>query len=197
MFKTIKKQIRIVAWDDGPFKFDMEECILVGVIFRGGEFLDGVLRTTIRVDGLDATEKIAEAIKRSKFKDLRVIMLDGITFGGFNMVDIKELFSETNLPIIVVNRKKPNIEKFIKALKKFNDFEKRYRIFKNAGKIYSLNVKSHFREGKIYFQFFGLEREDAEKIINITIKNSIIPEPLRVAHLIATGIVLGESIGRA
>jgi hypothetical protein len=37
----------------------------------------------------------------------------------------------------------------------------------------------------------------AARIIQITSTRSNIPEPLRVAHLIATGIVLGESRGKA
>jgi len=64
----------------------------VGVIYRGGKFLDGVLRTEVTIDGTDSTEKIAEMVCRSKYKDIRVIMLDGLGFAGFNLVDIDELF---------------------------------------------------------------------------------------------------------
>ncbi|NIO44111.1 MAG: DUF99 family protein, partial [Candidatus Aenigmarchaeota archaeon] len=95
-FRAIKKEIRIVAWDDGPFKFKSKgKDILVGVIFRGGQFIDGLLKTEIEIDGLDATKKIIEKVLKTKHKDLRIIMLDGITFAGFNTVDIKEIYEKT------------------------------------------------------------------------------------------------------
>jgi hypothetical protein len=193
-FRTIKKEIRILAWDDGPFEFKTKgKDILAGVIFRGGQFLDGLLKTEIEIDGEDATEKIIEKILKTKHKDLRVIMLDGITFAGFNTVDIKEIYEKTNLPVIVVNRKKPNLERFIETLKRMPKPEKRLEAVKNAGPIYWTSIKNK----RICFQCYGIKKEDAEEIIKITSTMSLIPEPLRVAHLIANGFVLGESVGRA
>jgi len=193
-FRTIKKEIRILAWDDGPFKFKSKgKSILVGVIYRGGQFLDGLLKTEIEIDGDDATKKIIKKTLKTKHKDLRVIMLDGITFAGFNTVDIKEIYEKTRLPVIVVNRKKPNLKKFIEALKLMPNSKKRIKAVKNAGYIYCVNVKNK----KIYFQCYGLKVKDAEEIIKITSTMSLIPEPLRAAHLIANGFILGESVGRA
>jgi endonuclease V-like protein UPF0215 family len=193
-FRTIKKEIRIIAWDDGPFKFKSKgNSILVGVIFRGGQFLDGLLRTDIEIDGLDATDKIIEKILKTKHKDLRVIMLDGITFAGFNTVDIKEIYDKTKLSVIVVNRKKPDLEKFVSTLKRMPDSEKRMVCVKNAGPILSTTVKNK----RIYFQSYGIKKDDAKRIIKETSTISLIPEPLRIAHLIATGFVLGESVGHA
>jgi len=39
--------------------------------------------------------------------------------------------------------------------------------------------------------------EDAEEIIRLSTTRSAIPEPVRVAHLIAAGVVTGESKGNA
>jgi hypothetical protein len=193
-FRTIKKEIRILAWDDGPFEFKSKgKDILIGAIFRGGQFLDGMLKTEVEIDGEDATEKIIEKILKTKHKDLRVVMLDGITFAGFNTVDIKEIYEKTKLPVIVINRKKPNLEKFIETLKALPHAEKRIEAVKNAGPIYWTSIKNK----RICFQSYGIKNEDAEEIIKITSTMSLIPEPLRAAHLIANGFVLGESVGRA
>lgn len=193
-FKSIKEEIRIVAWDDGPFKFGSKgKDILVGAIYRGGKYLDGVLKTEIDIDGEDATRKIIDKMKETRHKDVRVIMLDGITFAGFNTVDIKEVSEGTGLPVIVVCREKPDIEKFKESLKKLQNYEKRLQATNNAGPLYEANVK----DKKVYFQMHGMERSDAERIIASTSTMSLIPEPLRAAHLIATGMVLGESVGRA
>jgi len=193
-FRVIKEEIRILAWDDGPFEFKTKgNDILVGVIFRGGKILDGLLKTEVEIDGIDATEKIIEKILKTKHKDIRIIMLDGITFAGFNTVDIKEIYEKTNLPVIVVNRKKPDFKKFIETLKRMSNSRKRLKCVENAGPIYWVSVKNK----RVCFQCYGIRKDDAAKIIKESSTMSLIPEPLRVAHLIATGFVLGESVGRA
>ncbi len=191
----IKSEIRVLGFDDSAFQKNSESLVpVIGVVFRGGKFLDGVLKTEVKVDGLDATEKIVKLINSSRHKQqLKVIMFDGITLAGFNLVDIKEVNEKTSLPVIVINRKMPNLEKVKNALKNFEDFEKRWEIVLKAGKIKECRIKNK----KIYYQAVGLEDEEAKEIINLTSTRSLIPEPLRVAHLIATAIVRGESYGRA
>ncbi len=190
----IKSEIRIIGWDDGPFEFRKKgKVILIGVVFRGGNFFDGILKTEADVDGFDSTEKIADAIIRSKYGDLRIIMLDGITFGGYNVVDIRELCEKTKMPVIVVNRKKPDLERFKAGMKGLPDYEKRLKAVENAGEFYY----AHIGDKRLCFQKCGIEAKDAEEIIRLSSKHAVMPEPLRVAHLIATGFVLGESVGRA
>ena len=190
----IKKEIRIVGWDDAPFeKGSGGKVILIGTIFRGGSSIDGILSTEIEIDGMDATEKISRSVNNCKHKDIRIIMLDGITFGGFNFVDIKKLQENTSLPVISVIRKKTDMRKFTEAMKKLPDFEERWSRVENAGDFYELKMK---RGKSIYFQKIGLTEEEARKVIEITLKRSNVPEPIRISHMIASGIIKGESIGR-
>ena len=57
-FRVIKPEIRVLGVDDGKFVPHTEgEVIVVGVVFRGGCWLDGVMHTQIAIDGFDATEK--------------------------------------------------------------------------------------------------------------------------------------------
>jgi len=191
----IKSEIRILGFDDGPFTRKSKRVLIIGVVFRGGKFLEGVLRTYARVDGLDATEKIVKLINSSRHKQqLKVIMFDGITVGGFNLIDIKEVNKETGLPVIVINRKKPNLRDVRRALKKFKDFDKRWQIIRNAGKIKKMVT---LKGKELFYQNVGISDEETEEIINLSISRSDIPEVLRVAHIIASGIVKGESYGRA
>jgi uncharacterized protein len=193
-FRIIKQEIRILGVDDSPFpSHTTDEVMLVGTVFRAGSWLDGVLSTYIHGDGTDATEKISEMVKNSRNLDqLGVIMLDGITFGGFNIVNIRQIFESTGIPVIVIMRKFPNFERIKKALKKFDDWEDRWANVIEAGEVYSVD-----RPEPVYIQIHGIEREDAEDIVRLSTTRSSIPEPLRVAHIIAAGIVTGESKGSA
>jgi len=194
-FYRIKEEIRILGVDDAPFDlYSDKKTMLVGAVFRGGNWLDGILKTEVLVDGTDSTERIAEMVNDSKFKDLRIIMLDGLSFGGFNLVDIEKLFKKTNLPVIVIVRHMPDFKAIENAIKDLKNKRFYSKCIKKAGKPEGVET----RPGKfIYIQHHGISFKDAEEIVKLSSTRSLIPEPIRVAHLIASGIVLGESRGGA
>ncbi len=187
-FRVIKAEIRIVGVDDGVFiPHERGFVDVVGVVFRGGYWLDGVMKTKIEVDGMDATQKIASMILGSPhYKQLRIIMLSGITFAGFNIVDIHELYDKTQLPVIAVTRNKPNFDDIRRALENLPRKKERWEIIRKAG--VPVEVQTHEGEAPIYIQTAGLRLEDAEKIVKISSTQSNIPEPLRVAHIIASSL---------
>jgi endonuclease V-like protein UPF0215 family len=195
-FWGIKSEIRVLGIDDGPFVAHTKgKALLVGTVFRGGQWLDGILRTYVDIDGTDATQRIIDMVNKSRHKgQLRVIMVDGVTFGGFNVIDIQEMFRQTGIPVVVVSRKMPDFSKVKKALKNLPDWRERWRMLKAAGKIH--RVRSRPGAAPVCVQVAGINLTDAEQIVKLTSTRSLVPEPLRVAHLIATGIVRGESVGR-
>lgn len=190
----IKKEVRIIGIDDGHFTKKQKKVIVVGAITRGKKSLDGLLSTKITVDGLDATNKISSMINNSSHRhQLRFIMLSGITFGGFNLVDIRQLYKNTGIPVVVFIRRRPDLDSIRNALRKnFPDWKKRWEIIEKAGKIYSVRVNER---SKIYIQKSGLGINLAKQLVKKTIAYGNTPEPLRVAHIIATGITRGDSRG--
>jgi len=187
-FRVIKPEIRVLGVDDGVFTPHMKGLVpVVGVVFRGGYWLDGVMHTKIEIDGFDATEKIASMIINSPHhKQLRVIMLNGITFAGFNVVNIKELSKEVKLPVIAVTREQPNFTEIREALKNLPESEERWKAIQSAEKMFEVSTRSE--NEKVYMQTSGILEEDARKILQLTSTRSSVPEALRVAHLIASGI---------
>jgi endonuclease V-like protein UPF0215 family len=187
-FRIIKPEIRVLGVDDGIFVPHVKGFApIVGVVFRGGYWLDGIISTKVKVDGFDATQKIASMVVNSPHhKQLRLIMLDGVTFAGFNVVDIGKLNRKTGLPVIAVTRDKPNFDEIHEALKNLPRSDERWKAVLNAGKILVAPTRS--RSEKVYMEISGVLEEDARKIVKITSTRSSVPEPLRVAHLIASGI---------
>jgi len=187
--RAVKPEIRVLGIDDGVFTPHSNELVdVVGIVYRGGYWLDGFMHTKVRVDGLDATEKLAEMITSSPhYPQLRVIMLNGVTLAGFNIVDIKELCQKVKLPVVAVTRDKPNFDDIKKALQNLSHSEQRWRAIEKAGKMF----KVHTRNGEepIYVHVAGLSEEDAKRILKSTSTRSNVPEALRVAHIIASGLM--------
>jgi uncharacterized protein len=185
-FRIIKPEIRILGVDDGKFTPHTKgNVLIVGVVLRGGSSLDGVIHTFVAIDGMDATEKIAEMIKASRhYRQLRVIMLNGITFGGFNIVDIKKLNSLTNLPIMALTNAKPDLQSIHDALEHVSEAEERWCMVLEAGEINEIICKG----AKLYMELAGIDLADALRVVELTATRGCLPEPLRIAHLVASGI---------
>lgn len=188
--KMVKQEIRVIGIDDSPFnKFKDKKILIVGVVMRGGSWVDGILSTKADVDGYDSTKRIIDMINKCKFKpQLQCIFLDGIAVGGFNVIDVKKLSKNTKLPVVVIIRRMPDIENIKKTLIKINQKQK-IKLIEKAGNVVKV--------GDIFVQLTGIDLEEIQKILKIVCTRSLIPEPLRLAHLIASGVAFGESRGRA
>lgn len=184
----MKSGIRALGIDDSEFSGKQREVLVIGVVFRSG-LIEGVLRTTVERDGLDSTEKILRMVKDSKFyQQIRVIMLNSIMMAGLNVVDIKKLNEELKIPIIAITRKRPSKARVKIALMNLTDWKEKYKLVVSAGPPYRL--------GNLYMQFAGINFDGAKEIMDLFGGNKI-PEPIRLAHVIASGVVSGESHGRA
>ena len=186
--RVIKPEIRVLGIDDGKFTpHSKDQVLVVGVVFRAGLWLEGIMHTALTVDEFDATEKIADMIINSPHhQQLRVILLNGITFAGFNIVDIKNLNLLAHLPVIAVTNKKPNLARVQKALEKLPNSEERWKAVLSAGRIIPVTTRSENQE--IYMEIAGILEQTAKEVLKLTSIRSNIPEALRVAHLIASGL---------
>jgi len=120
-------------------------------------------------------------------------MLSGISFAGFNLVDIKLLARRVGKPVIAVIRERPDNKAVRDALRKhFVDWRQRWRAVKNAGRIHSCRPLAD--EPRLYFEVRGCSPASARKIILSSSTISRLPEPVRVAGLLAKGLRGGSGI---
>jgi len=194
----ILPSVKAVGFEDGYFPplfkgSKGQYTVLASVITDNITPID-VYLTLIEIDGLDATEKALNALARfrSEGKLFDVILLGGITYAGFNIIDPTRLYEVFETPVIVVTQDKPKDKEVEKALKKhFIDWKERLAIlkkFRAKAKI-SKVVKG---KTKLYIQPLGIDLLLAQKIIWGLIVKGAYPEPLRLAKQIAT--TLGKLI---
>ena len=115
MSNYIKEGIKVLGIACSSFNRENDKTVsVIGVVLRGIDFLEGVLKTTVTVDGLDATEKIIEMIEKSSHKNqLKCIITRGVTIAGFNYIDMLQIFEKTGLPVISIVDRQPNIAEII------------------------------------------------------------------------------------
>jgi endonuclease V-like protein UPF0215 family len=181
----------VIGFDDFPFpRSHRGDVRVVGVVYSGAR-LDGVLSGRVRRDGANATQRIAELIAGSKFApQLQLVMLQGIALGGFNVVDIHRLHAELGIPVMVVARRAPRMGLIREALLgRVPGGRRKWALVERAGPMELA--------GGVFVQRAGLSLDAAGQVIRRFSVYGHLPEPLRVAHLIAGGVGTGESRGRA
>jgi endonuclease V-like protein UPF0215 family len=181
----------VIGFDDFPFpRSHRGDVQMVGAVFSGLR-LDGILSGHVRRDGANSTYRLSELITGSKFApQLQLVMLQGIAMGGFNVVDIHALHRLLNIPVLVVARRAPRMEAIKEALvKRVPGGRRKWALIERAGPMEAV-------EG-VFVQRAGLSLDEVSQVIRRFSIYGNIPEPLRMAHLIAGGMARGESRGRA
>lgn len=190
----MKPQVRILGIDDSPFKFKDEKALVVGALIRLPNYLESVMRTEVTVDGTDSTDILVEMVSRSRYKDqVKAVMLDGIALAGFNVVDIERMHSELGVPVITVTRDRPDFDRVRDALvKHFPDWKNRYSMMTR------LELREIETQQKpVYACAVGLSWGEVARLVVQSTVRGVVPEPIRVAHLISSAMVRGESYGRS
>lgn len=163
---------------------------MVGTAFSSAR-LDGVLSLRVRRDGANATDRLADCLRHSKYgAQLRAVLLQGIAFAGFNVVDLARLHQLTGLTVVAVARRRPGLEVIRRALlQRVPGGGRKWRLIEKTGPMEAV--------AEVYIQRCGLSRAEAENLVCGLQINGLLPEPLRLAHLVAGGLALDESGHRA
>jgi len=157
--RHVKAEIRVLGVAAGRVG---EDSIVVGVVYRGGLWLDGVLKA--RTHGADLTDALIGMVKGSPHSgQIRVIILNQDGMPPDSVVKIERLHAETNKPVIMLTPKGENAP----------------FTWKRGGE-------------SVGFYALGLSRWTAEEVLKRASVDGPIPEALRVADmalsaLLATG----------
>ncbi len=186
----LKKKIRVIGFDDAPFERASGSPVkIVGVVCSDTRF-EGMLWGEVSKDGTDATRVLVNLLQTSKFyEQINIVLIDGIAFGGFNIIDLSQLSGVLKRPCVAVMRKYPDIQAVKKALKNFNDYSQRNQLITRAGTIYE--------GGGFCYQVRGCRAEVAAHVLQQLTDTGHVPEALRLAHLIGAAVISGESSNRA
>lgn len=184
------RAIRAIGFDDAPFPRRRGARVhLAGVVCSGTRF-EGMVWGHVRRDGWDATEALVGMLRGGKFlPQLHLVLLDGLSFGGFNLVDLEALASRLARPCVAVMRRPPDLAAVERAVRRLPRPERRLELLRRAGPVHLVSPFA--------FQVRGAEPGPvAEALARLTDRGRV-PEPLRLAHLVGAAVRLGESGQRA
>jgi uncharacterized protein len=184
-----------IGIEDGPFlprRLGGTRAPLV-VVKLQGPHMTQAKAAWITVDGMDGTERALELLSYRSLMNCP-ILLGGVTFGGFNLIDPRRLQKRSRSPTIVVVGFRPDNRAVKRALvKHFPDWRKRWRVIRSLGPL--RRVRTMRGENPIFYEAFGCSSSVARKILTSWALVSRVPEPLRVAGLVARGLFPAQPVG--
>lgn len=186
----MRRLVNVLGVDDAPHALGQHRVPLVGVV-TARDRMDGLLVSHVRRDGRNATDQIAGLLQQSPFEQhVQVVLLQGLTFGGFNVVDLPRLHAVLKRPVMTIVRRRPNVKRIERALREsVPGGRRKWALVQRAGEIEPL--------GGVFIQRAGLSHREAMHLLAATTRHGKLPEALRLAHLIAAALVTGTSHGRA
>jgi len=181
---------KYLGLDDGYFPPEYKgrkgKTILAGVVTKNSLPIDLVIRL-IEIDGLDATEKSIDiCLEVSQKHEIKAIFTDGVTYGGFNIINPEELSRECNIPVIVIFRHELDLKRIEAALSKhFLDWKSRFRII---SQIYSKVLKVSTKRGVLRITCIGIEHSKCIDVVSKLQTAFPEPQPLKIADLTASAL---------
>ena len=182
----LNRVIRVIGFDDAPFLRNAGEPVSIAGVVCAGTRFEGMVWGQIEPDGWDATDVILKLLLGRKFlPQLHIVLLDGIAFGGFNVIDLPRLSEQLQLPCVAVMRRMPNLVTVEQAIHRLPHPERRLQLLQQAGTIYA--------HPPFFFQVCGACPQVTFSVLQRLTDCGKVPEALRLAHLIGAAVVKGES----
>ena len=181
-----KKAFRALGISESFIKGLSDKSVLAGVVLRSDRIIDGFVFSRTTVGGMDATDKIIDMYKALKRDDINVLMLNGCVISWYNVIDLHRIYEELRLPLICVTyEESEGLEKYFMELFP-EDCGKRIEIYRKNGPRTPIALRTGHN---VYVRFIGMSLEEAKGILNKFTLHGAIPEPLRIARLLARGIM--------
>lgn len=184
------RTLRVIGFDDAPFQKRANARVpICGVVCANTRF-EGMVWGQVRRDGWGSTDELCRLLIGGKFlPQIHLVLLDGLAFGGFNVVDLQRLSATLERPCVAVMRKRPNLEAVEAALQRLTRPAERMALFRKAGSIHEAPP--------FFFQVAGAESGEIARALARLSDRGNVPEALRLAHLVGSAVQQGESGRRA
>ncbi|HEY1198636.1 MAG TPA: DUF99 family protein [Thermoplasmata archaeon] len=174
----------MVGVDDGAFERGDRYAPVAAVAMTLPEHVEAVRTGRVRVDGTDGTRRVIALVRRlGPLDGVRAVLLDGAVVGGFNVLDLDALHRELGVPVVAVTRRPPEFSRIRAALRRWfpRSADARWSLLR-AHRLFEVPTDGQ----PIRAAAVGCSRADAARLVQRATVRGHWPEPLRLAHLVAS-----------
>jgi endonuclease V-like protein UPF0215 family len=177
-----KKGIRVLGVAES-FRREQEKSVLAGIVMRSDFIIDGVGFAYITVGGMDATEGVVHLFESLQRDDINVMMLNGCIISWFNIIDLHEVYKKLQIPLICVTyEESEGLEAHIAKHFEASERDSRLEAYKRLGDRVPVRLHDQF---EVLIRSLGIDDADAGAVLKKFTTHGKVPEPLRVARIVA------------
>ena len=179
-----KPHPRLVGIDDGAFARGDRYAPIAAVVLSAPEHVEGVRLGRVRIDGSDGTARVVRLLRSIGGREgIRAILLDGPVVGGFNVLDLDAIARATGRPVVAVTRRRPDLGRIRAALERWFPRTAAARLARlRQHRLFPVRTSG----APLWAAAAGCTAADAEWIVRRATVRGHWPEPLRLAHLVAS-----------
>ncbi len=181
-----KRGMRVLGIAES-FVMEHKKSVLGGIVMRSDFIIDGAAFQEITVGGMDATEGILRLFHSLQRDDINAMMLNGCVISWFNIVDMEEIYDELRIPLVCVTyEESEGLEEHIEHHFSGKARDLRLEAYRKLGNRVTLHLHSETdKRYEILIRFLGMDKREAGSILNKFTLHGRVPEPLRVAKMMA------------
>lgn len=163
------------------FRPGQKRSLLAGVVMRRDLIVDGVAFAATSVGGDDATSVIARLFRKFRRNDINVLLVSGAILSLYNIIDVDGLSSRTGTPVVCLTYKETKgIEGSIR--RHFPEPATKLAAYRKLGPRRLVRLANGHR---VYARSSGVDPETARKILDAFTLQGSLPEPVKLARLLA------------
>ena len=176
-----KKGLRGLAVAES-FKETQKVSHLAGVVMRRDFIIDGFVFGCSTIEGNDATDAILQMHQKLNRDDISFVMISGLIISMYNIVDIKKIWNQLKIPVIgVTYEDSKGIEDAIKY--HFPDsHQSKIDEYHRLGQRTKIKLHTGY---DVFVRIEGCIIDEAKNLLNTMTLQGAVPEPLRVAQILA------------
>lgn len=180
---TNKRGIRVLGVAES-FRENDPTSVIAGVVMRGDLVVDGFSFGRAAVGGDDATGAVASIYRRLARDDIALIMVSGSIISRYNIIDADALSERTRLPVVCLTYKETSgVAEAIE--RRFPGDRTKQEAYRKLGERRRVSLGP----GRaVFVRTSGIDQRDADSVIASFTLQGNVPEPVRVARLLARAV---------
>ena len=182
-----KKGIRGLAIAES-YSPDSKKSILSGIVMSTDLIIDGFVFGHSTVGGDDATKAILSMYEKLHRQDINFLLISGTVISLYNIVNLKRISEQTQLPVIGVTYGESESKTVRDAIKyHFPDsYETKLAEYSKLGSREKITLHTSHN---LYIRNEGCTVLEAKQLLDKITSQGSVPEPLRIAQLLANTLL--------
>ncbi|MEM2759238.1 MAG: DUF99 family protein [Nitrososphaerales archaeon] len=176
-----KKAIRALGIAESFVK-SHKQSVLAGVVMRSDMIIDGVIYGSATIKGDDATDTIIAMYEKLDRTDINFVMIGGLIISMYNIIDPRRLWERLKVPVIGITfEESEGLDLHIKRV--FPDtWKDKLETYHKLGDRERIRLRTGH---DVFVRMEGINIKNARQALNKFVLQGSVPEPVRVARLIA------------